>query len=466
MALPAEDRPRVGISLFTGIGGLDLGIAAAFPGARPVLYVERELYVAEVLVARMEDGSLPEAPIWSDIETLDGHAWRGRVDYVSAGWPCPPVSHAGRRAGRNDPRWLWPHVARILGETQARWFLGENVAGLLNSNAGREFSDVLSGLDALGYDVEWGLLGASDVGAPHRRERVFILARRRDVAVPVGRGGRAEARHAVVRRWRSPGDWPAGLPDLADGPTLQLPADRWIGGTDFHGSDGEVADAAGERCVGDDLGVGSETRSPTRELRAGSASPEGSEPLHERGFAVLAYPEDGAGANVSQARDGRAAGVDVGGPGGAVADPEGDLRGAPGNGGQGAPHRTGDRAVGYANRPGLEGLGDGPKCEDTDELDPREAGTEDGPPLWPPCPGEREQWARVLERWPHLAPATVEGAAQLPIRKLADGLRPGVEQSLRPSPADALRAIGNAVVPAQAAVAFRELYRRARGVEP
>lgn len=443
MALPAEDRPRVGISLFTGIGGLDLGIAAAFPGARPVLYVERELYVAEVLVARMEDGSLPEAPIWSDIETLDGHAWRGRVDYVSAGWPCPPVSHAGRRAGRNDPRWLWPHVARILGETQARWFLGENVAGLLNSNAGREFSDVLSGLDALGYDVEWGLLGASDVGAPHRRERVFILGRQRDMAYAglVGPGGRRDG----PRPRREDGLQPE---DQVEGPS------------------GELAYAAGERCVGDDFGVGSETRSPTRELRAGSASPEGSEPLHERGFAVLAYPEDGTGANVSQARDGRAAGVDVGGPGGAVADPEGDLRGAPGNGGQGAPHRTGDRAVGYANRPGLEGLGDGPKCEDTDELDPREAGTEDEPPLWPPGPGEREQWVRVLERWPHLAPATVEGAAQLPIRKLADGLRPGVEQPLHPSPADALRAIGNAVVPAQAAVAFRELYRRAMGVEP
>ena len=380
MALSAEDRPRVGISLFTGIGGLDLGIAAAFPGARPVLYVERELYVAEVLVARMEDGSLPEAPIRSDIETLDGHAWRGRVDYVSAGWPCPPVSHAGRRAGRNDPRWLWPQVARILGETQARWFLGENVAGLLNSNAGREFSDVLSGLDALGYDVEWGLLGASDVGAPHRRERVFILARR---------GGRGSA---------------SGLPALLD--------------------------------------------------------------LHERALSILADPGSGAMARVSQAREGRAPGPDFGGSGDTVAAPAGGTWGVPGNGGQVAHDRTGDRAVGYANRTGLEGLGDGPKCKDSVELDPREAGTEDGLPLWPPGPEELGRWATVLERWPHLAPATVEGAAQLPIRKLADGIRPGVEQSLRPSPADALRAIGNAVVPAQAAVAFRELYRRARGVEP
>ena len=217
------------------LAGLDLGIGRAFPGARPLLYVECEVFAAEILVARMEDGSIPEAPILSDVAELDGNEWRGRVDYVCAGWPCPPVSHAGKRAGSSDKRWLWPHVARVLGETQARWFLGENVAGLLSSNTGREFAEVLADLDTLGYDVAWGSFRASDVGAPHRRERVFLLGRRRGVADPLGgavqrRGGPGPVGEAPVgapgeTRQRRGGD-PArgavgpvherGLPDLAD----------------------------------------------------------------------------------------------------------------------------------------------------------------------------------------------------------------------------------------------------------
>ena len=118
------------LSLCSGVGGLDLAVGLACPGARVVCYVEGEAYGASVLTARMEEGSLDPAPIWSDLRSFDGRRWRGVVDLVTCGWPCQPASVAGARAGDSDARWLWDDVVRILDEVQPRWFFGENVAGL------------------------------------------------------------------------------------------------------------------------------------------------------------------------------------------------------------------------------------------------------------------------------------------------------------------------------------------------
>lgn len=161
------------LSLCAGIGGLDLGVALAVP-ARTVCFVEREAFAAAVLVARMEDGSLAPAPVWSDLRNFGAHAWRGGIDLVCAGYPCQPFSLAGKRRGVDDPRHIWPHVARILEESGAPLAFFENVAGHVSLG----LSDVLGDLAALGFDAEWTCLRASDVGAPHRRERLFILAHR------------------------------------------------------------------------------------------------------------------------------------------------------------------------------------------------------------------------------------------------------------------------------------------------
>jgi hypothetical protein len=110
-------HPLAGLALCAGVGGLDLGLRLALGRAyRTVGYVDREAFAAAVLVARMADKALDPAPVWDDIETFDGTAWRGRVDLVSAGFPCQPFSAAGQGRGIDDERWLWPHLARIIAE--------------------------------------------------------------------------------------------------------------------------------------------------------------------------------------------------------------------------------------------------------------------------------------------------------------------------------------------------------------
>jgi len=163
--------PRV-LSLCAGIGGLDLGIRRVFPAARTVCYVEREAACIEILATRMEEGSLDPAPVWTDLKTFDGAAWRGAVDLVAAGYPCQPFSVGGRRRGADDPRHLWPDVARIIRETQPRALVLENVQG----HVSKGLREVLEEVAQLGFDAEWGVYSAAQAGLPHRRNRLFILA--------------------------------------------------------------------------------------------------------------------------------------------------------------------------------------------------------------------------------------------------------------------------------------------------
>jgi len=166
------DACLFGLSLCSGAGGLDLGLAIAIPGYRAVGHVERETFAAATLVARMEDTSLDQAIVWDDVGTFDGRPWRGAVDIVTAGYPCQPFSVAGKRRGADDPRHLWPHVARIIGEIKPPFVFLENVAHHLRLG----FPEVASGLVGLGYRLAAGLFTAAEVGAPHKRERLFILA--------------------------------------------------------------------------------------------------------------------------------------------------------------------------------------------------------------------------------------------------------------------------------------------------
>lgn len=161
-----------GIALCAGVGGLELGLHIAEPGYKTVCYVEREVFAASTLVARMEDKALDEAPVWDDLATFDGRPWRGKVHLVSAGYPCQPFSSAGQRKGTADPRHLWPHVARIAREADAEWLFCENVEGHLNLG----LPEVLSEIRSMGYTPKAGLFSALEIGASHLRRRVFILA--------------------------------------------------------------------------------------------------------------------------------------------------------------------------------------------------------------------------------------------------------------------------------------------------
>ena len=182
-----------GLALFAGYGGLEIGIDAAFGGVRTVGYVERESYAAATLVARMEEQTLDQAPIWDDVTTFDGRPWRGVVDIISAGFPCQPFSSAGQRKGMADERWLWEDIERIICEVQPRWFVGENVSGFVRLG----LEAVLRSLASLGYDVSWGAFRAEQVGAAHKRERIFILARRRNSVGDTLRPQRTAYEHEV-----------------------------------------------------------------------------------------------------------------------------------------------------------------------------------------------------------------------------------------------------------------------------
>ena len=159
------------LSLCAGVGGLDLGVSLAVPRTRTVAYVERESYAASALVARMADKTLAPAPIWDNLETFNGAAWRGLVHCVTAGFPCQPWSGAGKREGTQDERWLWPQVHRVVAEADPEWVFLENVPGL--KNGGLEY--VLGDLALSGYSTAWDCFTAAQVGAPHLRERLFIL---------------------------------------------------------------------------------------------------------------------------------------------------------------------------------------------------------------------------------------------------------------------------------------------------
>jgi DNA (cytosine-5)-methyltransferase 1 len=193
------------ISVCSGIGGLDLGVSLATGGqARTVRYVERDAEAASCLVARMGEEGLDPAPVWDDLRTFDARGARrslGRIDGVIGGIPCQPHSLAGKRGGQSDARDLWPEFRRVVRESGAWFVFLENVPGLLSSKGpravpkpsrcrveydlgeyvkGGAFHRILADLDEDWFNAEWGVLGSSDVGAPHRRKRLWVFGVRRD----------------------------------------------------------------------------------------------------------------------------------------------------------------------------------------------------------------------------------------------------------------------------------------------
>ena len=156
-------------SLFSGIGGFDL--AAEWNGWNNVFNCEWEEFPRKVLKHHF-----PNAEQYEDIKDFDATEYRGRIDVLSGGFPCQPFSTAGLRKGTEDDRHLWPEMLRVVGECQPRWVVGENVRGLVNWSDGLVFEEVCSDLEALGYSVQSFIIPACATGAPHRRDRVWIVA--------------------------------------------------------------------------------------------------------------------------------------------------------------------------------------------------------------------------------------------------------------------------------------------------
>lgn len=222
-----DNSEATALSLFSGVGGLDLGWELA-TGGRVVGYCERDAYAASVLLGRMEDEAMEPAPVWAgDIQELDVAPFHG-VGWVIGGFPCQDISVAGKGEGIEGERsGLWGELLRAYRDSGARYLFAENVSVLTLRGLDR----VLHDLAEIGADAEWLCLRASSVGAPHRRERCFILAdtgcsalrhepgRRRGQDRP-GPTGPRDAGEAVADsnregrgRLQEPGLWRAGVHD-------------------------------------------------------------------------------------------------------------------------------------------------------------------------------------------------------------------------------------------------------------
>jgi len=173
------DNTITTIEMCAGYGGIGLGLKNIFgERLRTIAYCELEGYAQANLISKMEKGLLDAAPIWNDLKTFPYKSFYGLVDILIAGYPCQPFSAAGKRAGKDDPRHLWPWIADGIQLLRPRMCFFENVEGHISLG----LSTVISDLEELGYKVAAGLfsaaecLDASGRTAPHQRKRVFILA--------------------------------------------------------------------------------------------------------------------------------------------------------------------------------------------------------------------------------------------------------------------------------------------------
>ena len=175
------------ISLFSGIGGSDLAFKYLLKGFRCVGYVEFEKYCQDVLCQRIEDGLFDEAPIFGDIRAFNrkyASVYKGMVSLITAGFPCQPFSVAGKQAGKDDARNMWPATIETIRIVRPKFAFLENVPGLLSSKSGLDeitgrpisyCATIFRDLAEAGYDASLAVIGADDVGARHRRKRLWIL---------------------------------------------------------------------------------------------------------------------------------------------------------------------------------------------------------------------------------------------------------------------------------------------------
>lgn len=157
------------LDLFSGIGGFALAAESVWPDVEHI-FCDIEPFAQAVLRKHW-----PEAKIYDDIKKLEGGGL-GTIDIVTGGFPCQPFSAAGQRRGKEDDRHLWPEMLRVIREAAPRWVIGENVGGLLTWNGGMVLDEVYADLEREGYSVWAFVIPAAAVGAPHRRDRVWIIA--------------------------------------------------------------------------------------------------------------------------------------------------------------------------------------------------------------------------------------------------------------------------------------------------
>ena len=205
------------LALFAGAGGGILG--GHLLGWNTVCAVERDAYAAQVLAQRQNDRILKPFPIWSDVCSFDGKPWRGVVDVISGGFPCQDISSAGRGAGiEGEKSGLWSEMARISDEVRPQFVFVENSPLLV----GRGLARVVGDLAEIGFDCRWSRVAAKECGAPHKRDRLWLVGRNvRDTSsegLPVWFSGQVERPEEVTEPER-PNWWPSepGIRRVDDG---------------------------------------------------------------------------------------------------------------------------------------------------------------------------------------------------------------------------------------------------------
>ena len=166
-----QELPTV-ISFCSGYGGIERGLDLIGFEHRVIAYVEIEAFAVANLVNKMEAGLLPPAPIYTNLKTFPAHLFRDKVSLITGGYPCQPFSAAGERKGTDDARHLWPYIRRHIDAIRPLQCFLENVEGHISLG----LSSVVSDLEQDGYSTTWGIFSAREVGAPHQRKRVYILA--------------------------------------------------------------------------------------------------------------------------------------------------------------------------------------------------------------------------------------------------------------------------------------------------
>jgi DNA (cytosine-5)-methyltransferase 1 len=194
------------LDLFSGIGGFSLGLERA--GMRTTAFCEIDPYCQRVLARHW-----PDVPIHSDIRNLDGSQFAGAVDVICGGYPCQPFSEAGKKQGEKDPRHLWPEMHRIIREARPRWVIAENVRGHISLG----FDTVAAQLENEGFAVWPFVVPACAIGAPHRRDRLWILAH-------ANAGGGSTRGEPGRRKARTDLSWGSKGPTLGHSPSAGLHA--------------------------------------------------------------------------------------------------------------------------------------------------------------------------------------------------------------------------------------------------
>ena len=201
-----KELPTV-IAFCAGYGGIERGLDLAGIEHRVIAYVEIEAYCVANLIAKMEAGELAPAPVYTDLKTFPAEVFRDRVDIITGGYPCQPFSQAGNRKGEDDPRHLWPYIRRHIQSIRPIRVFFENVEGHISLG----LSTVISDLEEDGFRSTFGIFSAAEIGAPHQRKRVFIMANRNGVRCDRGgipnRAGQRTMEIEAFKRSQQPLVW-------------------------------------------------------------------------------------------------------------------------------------------------------------------------------------------------------------------------------------------------------------------